>query len=278
MTNMLPRDRAELITAEHAAGQSIREIAAACGHSTQTARGYVPGRRTPGEPAARDDDFAPFAACCRRRLADDPHLRAAALPAEITGLGFPGTTSTFYRAMERHEIQPHPCPHCHLARISGYLLQPTARQPEPFPLPVPHSPVNGETLASFLSRLATANRTSLDALLGRLPSWFRIKTRWHDDRWQHEQLTAWQTTPQPASPWSAAQPSQPSRTRFPPSAGSAGSPSGPSPHAASAQQPAASGSRSRSIFPPITRSASGTASGCPAREHRSSASETAPTS
>jgi hypothetical protein len=266
MTNMLPRERAELIMAEHAAGQSIREIAAACGHSTQTVRDYVLGRRTPGEPAARDDDFAPFAAYCRRRLADDPHLRAAALLAEITGLGFPGTTRTFYRAMERHEIQPHPCPHCHLARISGYVLQPPPRQPQPFPLPVPDSPVNGETLASFLSRLATANRTSLDALLDRLPSWFRIKTRWHDDRWQ------------PASPWSAAQPPQPSRTRFPPSARSAGSPSGPSPHAASAQQPPASGSRSRSIFPPITRSASGTASGCPAREHHSSASETAPTS
>lgn len=51
--------------------------------------------------------------------------------------------------------------------------------------------MNGETLASFLGRLAAANQTSLDALLDILPSWFRIKTRWHDDRWQHEQLTAW---------------------------------------------------------------------------------------
>ena len=177
--------------AEHAAGKSIREIAAAYGHSTQTVRDYALGRRTPGEPAARDDDFAPFAAYCRRRLADDPHLRAVALLAEITRLGFPGTASTFYRAMERHQIQPHPCPHCHLARISGYVLQPPTRQPQPFPLPVPGSLVNGETLASFLSRLAAANRTSLDALLDILPSWFRIKTRWHDDRWQHERLTAW---------------------------------------------------------------------------------------
>ena len=190
MTNMLPRDRAKLIMAEHAAGKSIRGIAAAYGHSTQTVRDYVLGRRTPGEAAARDDDFAPFAAYCRRRLADDPHLRAAALLAEINGLGFPGTTRTFYRALERHEVQPHPCPHCHLARISGYVLQPPARQPQPFPLPVPGSPVNGETLASFLGRLATANRTSPGALLAILPSWFRIKTRWHDDRWQHEQLTA----------------------------------------------------------------------------------------
>ena len=137
MTNMLPRDRAELIMAEHAAGKSIREIAEAYGHSTQTVRDYVRGRRTPGEPAARDDDFAPFAAYCRRRLADDPHLRAAALLAEITGLGFPGTARTFYRALERHEIQPHPCPDCHPASISGYVLQPPGRQPQPFPLPLP---------------------------------------------------------------------------------------------------------------------------------------------
>ena len=44
---MLARDRAELIMAEHAAGKSIREIAAAYGHSTQTVRDYVLRRRTP---------------------------------------------------------------------------------------------------------------------------------------------------------------------------------------------------------------------------------------
>jgi hypothetical protein len=48
MTNMLPWDQAELITAEHAAGRSIRGIAAAYGHSTQTVRDYVLGRRSPG--------------------------------------------------------------------------------------------------------------------------------------------------------------------------------------------------------------------------------------
>ena len=71
-------------------------------------------------PAARADDFAPFTAYCRQRLDDDPHLRAPALLAEITLLGFPGTRQTFYRALERHEIRPHPCPDCHIARISGY--------------------------------------------------------------------------------------------------------------------------------------------------------------
>jgi hypothetical protein len=188
---MLPRDRAEQILAEHAAGKPARAIARAYGHAPATVRDYVHGRRIPGMPAAQADDFAPFAPYCRQRLADDPHLRAPSLLAEITRLGFPGTRRTFYRALERHELQPHPCPDCHVARISGYAPLPAARQPQPSPLPMPAAPVTGETLASFLSRLAAANRTSTDALLKILPPWFRVKARWHDDRWQHDQLAPW---------------------------------------------------------------------------------------
>jgi len=188
---MLPRDRAEQILAEHAAGKPARAIARAYGHAPATVRDYVHGRRIPGTPAAQPDDFEPFAPYCRQRLGDDPHLRAPALLAEITRLGFAGTRRTFYRALERHEIRPHPCPDCHLARISGYAPLPAARQPQPSPLPMPAAPVTGETLASFLGRLAAANRTSTGALLKILPPWFRVKARWHDDRWQHDQLTPW---------------------------------------------------------------------------------------
>jgi hypothetical protein len=191
MTNMLPRDRAEQILAEHAAGKSARAIARDYGHKPETIRSYVSGRRTPGEPAPRADEFAPFTAYCRQRLADDPHLRSAALLAEITGLGFPGGQRSFYRALERHEIQTHPCPDCHIARMSGYAPLPDARQPRPSPLPMPAAPVAGETLASFLGRLAAANLTSTGDLLKVLPPWFRIKTRWHDDRWQHDRLMPW---------------------------------------------------------------------------------------
>jgi transposase len=60
VTNMLPRDRAEQILADHAAGKSVREIAEAYGHSITTVRTYVNGLRTPGEPAPRADDFAPL--------------------------------------------------------------------------------------------------------------------------------------------------------------------------------------------------------------------------
>jgi hypothetical protein len=191
VTNMLPRERAELILADHAAGKPVRAIARTYSHSSNTVRDYVHGRRTPGEPAARPDDFGPFAAYCRQRLADDPHLRAPALQAEVSRAGFRGGTRTFYRALERHGIQPHPCPDCHIARISGYAPLAAARHPQLSPLPVPAAPVAGETLASFLGRLAAVNRTSLDALLEILPPWFRIKARWHDDRWQHDQLTPW---------------------------------------------------------------------------------------
>jgi hypothetical protein len=49
----------------------------------------------------------------------------------------------------------------------------------------------GETLASFIGRLATVNRATPEALLDVLPPWFRIKARWHDDRWQPGHLMPW---------------------------------------------------------------------------------------
>ena len=191
MTNMLPRDRAEQILADYAAGKPVREIAGAYGHSITTVRTYAHGLRTPGEPAARSDDFAPFAGYCRQRLADDPHLRTPALLAELSGLGLDSSRATLYRALERHGIQTHPCPDCHPASMSGYSPLAAARSPQPSPLPVPAAPVAGEALASFLGRLAAVNRTSPDALLETLPPWFRVKTRWHDDRWQPGRLMPW---------------------------------------------------------------------------------------
>jgi hypothetical protein len=188
VTSALPRDRAEHILADHAAGMSVREIAEAYGHSITTVRTYVNGLRMPGEPAARADDFAPFAAYCRRRLADDPRLRAPALLAELSCLGLGNSRATLYRAMERHAIKTHPCPGCHPASMSGYSPLAATRAPQPAPLPVPAAPLAGETLTSFLSRLAALNRTAREALLDILPPWFRVKTRWHDDRWQPPSL------------------------------------------------------------------------------------------
>jgi hypothetical protein len=188
VTNMLTRDRAEQILADYAAGKPVREIAEAYGHSITTVRTYAHGLRTPGKPATRADDFAPFAGYCRQRLADDPHLRSPALLAELSGLGLDSSRATFYRALERYGIQTHPCPDCHPASMSGYSPLAAARSPQPSPLPVPAAPVAGETLASFIGRLAAVNRTSPEVLLEILPPWFRVKTRWHDDRWQPPSL------------------------------------------------------------------------------------------
>jgi len=191
MTGMLPRDRAEQILADHAAGKPAGAIARAYGHSPVTIRAYVNGLRTPGEPAPRADDFAPFAAYCRQRLADDPHLRTPALLAELSALGHGNARSTLYHALERHGIQAHPCPGCHPASMSGYAPLAAAQGSWPAPLPVPVAPVFGEALASFLGRLAAANRTAPKALLDILPPWFRVKARWHDDRWQPSSLMPW---------------------------------------------------------------------------------------
>src|ERR1700678_200714 len=149
VTRMLPRDRAELIVTEYAAGKPVRLIAETYGHSITTVRDYAHGKRTPGEPAgSRTDDFAPFAGYCRQRLADDPHLRTPALLAELSRLGLGSSRATFYRSLERYGIQTHPCPHCHPASMSGYSPPATAPSPQPSPLPVPAAPVAGESLAS----------------------------------------------------------------------------------------------------------------------------------
>ena len=52
-------------------------------------------------------------------------------------------------------------------------------------------PVAGEALASFLGRLAAANRTTPEAVLDILPPWFRVKARWHNDRWLPSSLMPW---------------------------------------------------------------------------------------
>jgi transposase len=56
---MLPRERAELLLAEHAAGTPIRVIAKTLGHSAGTVRDYVHGRKIrgsqPSEPTSSKD-------------------------------------------------------------------------------------------------------------------------------------------------------------------------------------------------------------------------------
>jgi hypothetical protein len=52
--------------------------------------------------------------------------------------------------------------------------------------------VAGEVaLFVFSDRLAAANRANPEALLDILPPWFRVKARWHNDRWLPSSLMPW---------------------------------------------------------------------------------------
>jgi hypothetical protein len=65
----------------------------------------------------------------------------------------------------------------------------TSRLPSHAPtLPRPVTPVSGEVLISYLTRLACANHLTLTEVLAVLPSWFSTKVSNRDDRAQHHML------------------------------------------------------------------------------------------
>ncbi|MFI9360325.1 Mu transposase domain-containing protein [Kitasatospora sp. NPDC053057] len=95
----------------HLQGWSISAIARHLGRDRKTVRSYLGGGRVAGVRSAAPDVFLRFLPYCRQRLADDPHLLAARLFAEMVELGYPGAYSTFTRALRRHLLRP-PCAHC----------------------------------------------------------------------------------------------------------------------------------------------------------------------
>ena len=111
VTNMLPRDRAEQILADHAAGKPVRVIARTYGHSHQhspglRARPPDPGRaRRAGRRLRAVRRLLPAAAGRRPAPADARPARPRS-----PRLGFPAARRTFYRALERHGIQAAPVP------------------------------------------------------------------------------------------------------------------------------------------------------------------------
>lgn len=192
---MLSPDRVEQIFALRAAGKSTYVIAEQLGHSRNTIRDYLDGRKTPGKPVAwRTDPLTDaLADYCRRRLAEDSHLRPNHLFKELTDLGFHGSRSTFYRALNRHDLAPtdhrRSQPRKKTSRDSGGKSRPTIRPAKHMPvLPRPVSPITGEALSSYLTRLAHANHLTVAAVLAVLPSWFSTKVNSGDDRVQHHML------------------------------------------------------------------------------------------
>jgi hypothetical protein len=188
---MLSPDRVRQIFTLSAAGMPVRAIARQLGHSPQTVRAYLHQRRTPGvravtRPGLFTDLFADY---CRQRFTEDPDLRPSSLFRELTGLGFPGSRSTFYRGLTRRLLSP---PGRGQSRTQEHIPPGppgTARLPShPAVLPRSAAPVTGEELISYLTRLAHANHLTLTEVLAVLPSWFSTKTSNSDDRAQHHML------------------------------------------------------------------------------------------
>ena len=189
---MLTRERAEKIITLGEAGWSVQAIADQLGHSQQTIRAYLTGRTKPGARAPRTSLLTDLLAnYCRRRLAEDPHLRPSALFDEVTELGFKGSRSTFYREVtQRRLVRPN-----HAQALEpdstpqgpAQATRPVASTHSPV-LPRRVSPVSGETLTSYLARLATANHLTVSEILTVLPTWFTTKANNPDERSQHHML------------------------------------------------------------------------------------------
>jgi len=190
---MLSPDRVRQIFALSAAGMPVRAIARQLGHSPQTVRAYLHQRRTPGaravsRPGLFTDLFADY---CRQRLTEDPDLRPSSLFRELTGLGFPASRSTFYRGLTRRLLFPSRGGQSQTREQTPQAPPGTSRLPshEHAPaLPRPVTPVTGEELLSYLTRLARANYLTVTEVLAVLPAWFSTKISNRDDRAQHHML------------------------------------------------------------------------------------------
>ena len=188
---MLSPDRVRQIFTLSAAGMPVRAIARQLGHSPQTVRAYLRQHRTPGvravsRPGLFTDLFADY---CRQRLTEDPDLRPSSLFRELTGLGFRGSRSTFYRGLARRLLSPSGRRQTQTEEQAPHGPSGTSRLPShPPALPRSVTPLTGEVLISYLTRLACANHLTLTEVLAVLPSWFSTKISNRDDRAQHHML------------------------------------------------------------------------------------------
>jgi TniQ len=174
----------------------VQAIADHIGHSHQTVRDYINGRRTPGVRAPRPSLLTePLARYCRQRLPEDPHLRTSVLFKEVADLGFQGSRATLYRELKRrHRLlvladrqetnsQEEP------PQVPSGMSRTFARRHERTPvLPQRVAPIAGETLNSYLARIAQANHLTVTEVLAVLPAWCSTKTNNLDDRAQHHML------------------------------------------------------------------------------------------
>ena len=145
------------------------------GHDRKAIRIYPTWHQAPGPPPARAHTFAAFAAYLRQRAADDPHLRVTGLHREITALGYAGSYSRF-----THELRSH-CISAACDACKPWQPVTPARQQRPTLLPARVAPLAGETISSYLSRVAAASHLPAKAITGCLPPWFAARTTACDD-------------------------------------------------------------------------------------------------
>ncbi len=172
---MIPEADARQAIALAGQGVNVSQIARRLGHDRKTIRIYLNGHRAPGQPRPHTCTYAPFAAYVLQRAADDRHLRGAGLHREITALGYAGSYSALTRELRSHGITA-ACRTCK-------PWQPVIPAPEQRSavLPARVAPVAGETIASYLARVAAANYLPLRAVTDVLPPWFAVRAAACDD-------------------------------------------------------------------------------------------------
>ena len=95
-----------------ARGWSISAIARHLGRDRKTVRGYLSGKRAPGQRKRTEPDpFDAIAGYVARRLADDAHVWATALYDEVVALGYPLSYQSFTRSLRQRHLRPH-CEAC----------------------------------------------------------------------------------------------------------------------------------------------------------------------
>jgi len=109
---MLSGDEDLEINALKQRGWSISAIARHVDRDRKTVRSYLSGEREPGvRERAEPDPFDAIDVYVRQRLADDQHVWATVLFAEVTALGYGRSYPTFTRQLRDRGLRPHcePC-------------------------------------------------------------------------------------------------------------------------------------------------------------------------
>jgi hypothetical protein len=119
--------------------------------------------------------LAPFTAYILQRAADDRHLRKVGLHREIAGLGCAGSYPAFTVGIRELAI-PAACRACRPRQVRR--PQPPMHPPR---LPFRTAPLAGETISSYLARLAAANLLCMQDITGCLPYWFTSRATACDD-------------------------------------------------------------------------------------------------